>query len=174
MSANIRPGRPAGSKQSTRRCVNGDAPPACAHCRKAKVKCVRQTACEKCVRAGVADRCNAAVRILTNDGKGNKKRRACGRCSRYKSACLFAIECERCVEKSLDCVQPSAADDDETAVESPTKNKAPRAPASARKTQTFKTPVIVISDDEDEEDVKDTPKSSAKEAKTEEEDAGVV
>ncbi|KAK3903822.1 hypothetical protein C8A05DRAFT_32441 [Staphylotrichum tortipilum] len=84
------------------------APPAthgtaCQACRKGKARCVRVTACERCLRAGVpcpaeADGPTATEDVLLGFSK------ACERCRRLKAACVRKEKCVKCERKGIECV----------------------------------------------------------------------
>lgn len=77
---------------------------ACTACRKAKARCVRTMACERCVAAGVA--CPGADD--EHPLATGKPATACARCRKLKGACVRRDKCERCEKNGGECVLPVA------------------------------------------------------------------
>jgi hypothetical protein len=75
---------------------------ACAACRKAKARCVRTMACDRCISAGVA--CSGADD--EHPAVSGKPAKACARCKKLKGACVRREKCERCVKSGGVCVVP--------------------------------------------------------------------
>ncbi|KAK4246185.1 hypothetical protein C7999DRAFT_15663 [Corynascus novoguineensis] len=78
--------------------------PSCLSCRKAKARCDRVMACERCIRAN--EECfSAGASAVTGDAvAGGKAPRACERCKRMKAACVRKESCARCKQKQIECV----------------------------------------------------------------------
>lgn len=77
---------------------------ACTACRKAKARCARSMACERCVAAGVA--CPGADD--EHPLATGKPVKACARCRKLKGACVRRDKCERCEKNEGECVLPVA------------------------------------------------------------------
>ncbi|KAL1836536.1 hypothetical protein VTJ49DRAFT_5033 [Mycothermus thermophilus] len=118
--------------------------PACAGCKKAKTKCNRRSACERCIRAGIASECHGG-----DTGPGGRSKTACTRCHKSKAACVWKVTCARCDKKGVECELPPPKEKKASAAGGAAKARA--VEALQREESPLESPRSPI-DDEDEED----------------------
>jgi hypothetical protein len=78
--------------------------PACANCKKAKARCDRVLACERCLKAGVACPGEGEAEAVASAMAAGKPAKACDRCKKMKAACVRSGKCVKCEKKGVDCV----------------------------------------------------------------------
>jgi hypothetical protein len=78
--------------------------PACTNCKKAKARCDRVLACERCLKAGVACPSPDEAEAVASAMAAGKPAKACERCKKMKAACVRSGKCVKCEKKGVDCV----------------------------------------------------------------------